>query len=130
MASYNEENAIVEMINSIKQFSNDYDIEIILVDSSSDNTPQIAKEMGAVVFSQKPQGHGIALRTALNKASKDIIITADCDNTYPLNYIPKLASFIQSDNLDLISCNRLNATLKKEMPLSNKIANIRKCSCN
>ena len=124
MPSFNEEEAIPKMIESIRAYTVDYETEILLVDSSQDNTPKIAADMGARVMFQKPQGHGIALRKAILEAKNDIIITSDCDNTYPMEYIPRLIDLIQNQNYDLISCNRLTKDLGKEMPFSNKLANM------
>ena len=123
MPSYNEEAAIGDMIQSVQKHTAAFDTEIIVVDSSRDRTPEIAESLGARVIRQKPQGHGIALRTAIGEARNDIIITTDCDNTYPMDYIPMLVEKLMSEGYDLISCNRLHSQLGSEMPASNKLAN-------
>lgn len=123
MPSFNEEEAIGPMIESIKKHTQDFETEIVVVDSSKDQTPDIARNMGAKVVTQEPKGHGIALRSAINEAKNDIIITTDCDNTYPMEDIPKLINLITNNGYDIISCNRLNKKLGKEMPFSNKLAN-------
>ncbi len=123
MPSFNEEQAIGPMIDSVKKHTGSFTTEIIVVDSSKDRTPQIAADKGARVITQKPRGHGIALRTAISEARNDIIITTDCDNTYPMDHIPRLMNMITADNYDIISCNRLTKALGKEMPFSNKAAN-------
>lgn len=123
MPSFDEEGAIGPMIESIRRHSRDYATEIVVVDSSSDRTPEIAASMGARVIRQRPQGHGIALRTALREARHDIIITTDCDNTYPMEYIPRLVSLVQNQGYDIISCNRLTRYLGNAMPFSNQLAN-------
>jgi len=123
MASYNEEKAIGKMIDEIRKYTKEYDTEILIVDSSKDKTPEIAKEKGAKVIWQEPKGHGIALRTAINEAKGDFIITSDCDNTYPMEYIPVVMKLVNEDGYDLVSCNRLTRQLGSEMPFSNKLAN-------
>jgi glycosyltransferase involved in cell wall biosynthesis len=123
MPSFNEEGAIKPMLEAVKQYTAQFDTEIVVVDSSTDRTPEIAAAMGARVITQKPQGHGIALRTAINAANHEIIITTDCDNTYPMECIPLLVNKIAKEGYDLISCNRMNRLLKREMPLANKLAN-------
>lgn len=123
MPSMNEEGAIGKMIDEIRKHTKDFDTEIVLVDSSKDKTPEIARTMGARVIEQKPQGHGMALRKAIKSAEHDIIITADCDNTYPMEFIPRLVKLITDGQADIIACNRLNRNLGAEMPLANKIAN-------
>jgi glycosyltransferase involved in cell wall biosynthesis len=123
MPSFNEEGAIKPMLDAVKQHAAQFDTEIVVVDSSTDQTPAIAAAMGARVITQKPQGHGIALRTAINAARHDIIITTDCDNTYPMEYIPHLVTKITEEGYDLISGNRMHLLRNKEMPRSNKMAN-------
>ena len=123
MPSFNEEKSIKNMIENIKKNTKDFETEIIVVDSSADKTAKIAKQMGAKVITQKPQGHGIALRTAINAAKNDIVITTDCDNTYPLDYLPLLVNLVKNEGYELISCNRLTKKLKKEMPFTNKSGN-------
>jgi len=123
MPSFNEEGAIMPMIESVLKYSGGYDTEIVVVDSSTDRTPEIAAAMGARVIRQKPQGHGIALRTAIQAARHDIIITTDCDNTYPMEFIPDLVHLITREEYDIISCNRLTQQLGHEMPFANKLAN-------
>lgn len=123
MPSFNEEGAVGPMIEAIRKNSVRFDTEILLVDSSKDRTCEIARSMGARVISQPPKGHGVALRAALEAASGDIVITSDCDNTYPMEFIPELARLISQDGLDIISCNRMNASLGAEMPAMNKFGN-------
>ena len=123
MPTYNEELAVGIVLEQVKRYTDGIETEVIIVDSSSDRTAEIARNMGARVIERPPRGHGDALRAGLAATRNDIIITADCDNTYPMEYIPKLISIIQSGEYDLISCNRLTQTLKHAMPLTNKFAN-------
>src|SRR6516164_7638068 len=87
MPTFNEEKAIPGVVADIRKYTADHDTEVLIVDSSKDNTPAVATSLGVKVISQPPQGHGIALRTAMLAASGDYIITADCDNTYPMDRI-------------------------------------------
>jgi len=121
MATLNEEGAIGNVINDIRENAKDHDLEIVVVDSSSDKTPEIAKSLGAKVITQPKSGHGLALRAAILAASGDVIITTDCDNTYPMEYIPKFLDLIRG-GYDIVSGNRMNR-MNKAMPLSNRMAN-------
>lgn len=123
MPTLNEEKAIPVMVEQIRRHAADFDTEIVIVDSSTDRTPDIARELGCRVLQQPKQGHGVALRSAIAAAQHDIVITTDCDNTYPMDFIPKLVDLVQNHGYDLVSCNRLNAQLGKEMPLTNKFGN-------
>ncbi len=122
MPSYNEEEAIGPMIDDIKKNTKGMDVEILIVDSSSDRTPEIAKEKGARVIWQEPSGHGKALRKAMIEAKGDIVITSDCDMTYPMDYIPKFVELIEEEGYDIISGNRMNKQ-NIGMPFANRLAN-------
>ena len=121
MATLNEEGAIGKVIDDIKKNSQGHELEIVVVDSSTDRTAEIAQSKGAVVIKQPKSGHGIALRAALLAASGDVIMTTDCDDTYPMDYIPKFLDLI-TQGYDVIAGNRMNK-MNRAMPLSNRIAN-------
>lgn len=123
MPTYNEEQAVGTVLEHVRQHTGGIETEVIIVDSSTDRTAEIARSLGATVIQKPPRGHGDALRTGLAAARNDIIITADCDNTYPMEYIPRLISIMGSGDYDLISCNRLTKELNRSMPLTNKLAN-------
>jgi glycosyltransferase involved in cell wall biosynthesis len=123
MPTLNEEKAIPVMVEQIRKHTADYDTEIVVVDSSTDRTPEVARELGCRVIQQPKQGHGVALRSAIAAAQHDIIITTDCDNTYPMEFVPKLVDLLQNQGYDLVSCNRLTKQLGTEMPFMNKLGN-------
>ncbi|MBI4349623.1 MAG: glycosyltransferase [Elusimicrobia bacterium] len=76
------------------------DIEVIVVDDGSrDGTAELLSEMsredGFVVRTHlENRGLGAALRTGVNAATGDVIVTADADCTYPLSEIPKLLELL------------------------------------
>ena len=121
MATLNEEGAIGKVIDDIKRNSQGHELEIVVVDSSTDRTAEIAKSKGAVVIKQPKSGHGLALRAALLAASGDVIMTTDCDDTYPMEYIPKFLALI-NQGCDIVAGNRMNK-MNRAMPLANRIAN-------
>lgn len=121
MISLNEEKSVGKVIDDIKHAVPG--AEILLVDSSADKTAEIAKSKGARVIKQiPPKGYGLAMELALKAASGDIIVTMDCDNTYPTQTIPELAKLITEQNYDIVNTTRV---LKKPqyMPLLNFIGN-------
>lgn len=121
MISMNEEGAVGKVIDDIKAVAPE--AEILLVDSSSDNTPQIAQARGARVIRQyPPQGYGRAMERALRDASGDVIVTLDCDDTYPVSAIPVLAKLVAEEGYDIVNATRL-ARRPKAMPLPNYLAN-------
>jgi len=124
MPSFNEEEALPLVVEDIKKYTGQYQTEILIVDSSKDRTPEIARELGVKVLTQPPRGHGLALREAILSASGDYIITADCDNTYPMEKIPEFIKLLTEGGFDIVSGNRLGlAEVRKTMPGSNLLAN-------
>ena len=107
MATLNEEKALPLVVADIRKHAAAYETEIIDVDSSSDGTAAAAKELGVKVIPQPRLGHGIALRTAILAAAGDYIVTADCDNTYPMDMIPHFIDLLSKEGFDLVSGNRL-----------------------
>ncbi len=122
MATMNEERAIAKVIGDILKHGAFWNPEIVVVDSSEDRTPEIAGELGARVILQKPQGHGTALREGMLAAEGEVIITTDCDETYPMEYIPRFMELIESQGYDAVSGNRIHSE-NRSMPLANKVAN-------
>jgi len=120
MGSRNEEGAISKVIKGIQKATRDQ-AEIVVVDGSLDRTPDIAEALGAKVIRQKPQGYGVAVKAALMSASRDIIITVDCDDTYPTEQIPEFVRLIR-EGYDVVSGSRI-ARDTKNMRSLNKLGN-------
>jgi glycosyltransferase involved in cell wall biosynthesis len=124
MPTFNEEQALPLVVCDIKKHTQEYETEILIVDSSTDNTPKVAKNLGVKVISQPPQGHGVALQSAILAASGDYIITADCDDTYPMESIHEFVDLMTSHKFDLVSGNRLGTSeVRNAMPSANLWAN-------
>ncbi|MGQ3889799.1 glycosyltransferase [Legionella sp. CNM-1927-20] len=122
MITKNEEQAVAQVIQDIKTIVPG--AEIIIVDSSQDETPLIAKACGAKVIRQfPPRGYGPAMERALREASRQVIITLDCDNTYPTQKIPELASLILKEGYDLVDASRLQKK-PQAMPWFNYLGNL------
>jgi glycosyltransferase involved in cell wall biosynthesis len=105
MGTYNEEAAIATVLEDIAA-ATDGEATPICVDGSSDRTPEIAREHGARVIHQEPQGYGIAVRDAVLAANSPIVITTDCDDTYPMEQIPDFLDLI-NEGYDVVSGDRL-----------------------
>ena len=120
MGSRNEEGAISKVIKGIQTATRDQ-AEIVVVDGSLDRTPDIAESLGAKVIRQKPQGYGVAVKAALMSASRDIIITVDCDDTYPTEQIPEFVRLIR-EGYDVVSGSRI-ARDTTNMRSLNKLGN-------
>ncbi len=121
MITRNEEKAIAKVIRDIKQVVPA--AEVLVVDSSSDRTAEIAEELGARVIKQfPPKGYGPAMDLALRSGRGRVVVTLDCDDTYPAEDIPRLAGLVLEDGYDVVDGSRLKAK-PKAMPWINYLAN-------
>lgn len=121
MISKNEEGAVAGVIEDIKKHLPGADI--LIVDSSEDRTAEIAMEHGARVIKQyPPKGYGPAMGRALLSPEKEIIVTQDCDRTYPAEVLPVLVGLIEQ-GYDLVGTSRLSRGKPAHMPLANYLAN-------
>jgi glycosyltransferase involved in cell wall biosynthesis len=97
--AYNEEKSIGQCLTALKnQDFPQKDYEIIVVDNNStDKTAQIAKEMGAKVFSERTQGYVFALRKGCSQAKGGIIAITDADALVPKDWLKKIYQAFQKD---------------------------------
>ena len=120
MITLNEERAVEKVVRDIRGVVPE--AEILLVDSSKDRTAEIAESLGCRVIKQfPPKGYGPAMDRAVREGHGDIVITLDCDDTYPVETIPQLVALIEG-GVDLVNATRL-AKRPKAMPFANYIAN-------
>jgi len=105
MGTYNEEAAIATVLRDIAAVT-DGNAHVICVDGSTDRTPEIAREHGATVIAQEPQGYGVAVREALSAADSPVVVTTDCDDTYPMEQLPEFLAAI-NEGYDVVSGDRL-----------------------
>lgn len=120
MITMNEEKAVAKVVGDIRRVVPE--AEILVVDSSRDRTAEIAQELGCRVIKQfPPQGYGPAMDRAVREASGDVVVTLDCDDTYPVEVIPKLVELVEQ-GYDLVNTTRVHRR-PKAMPFANFIAN-------
>jgi glycosyltransferase involved in cell wall biosynthesis len=123
MITMNEEQAVARVIEDICDALRGREFEIVLVDSSRDATPNIAAGQGARVIRQfPPKGYGRAMGRVLHECHGDVIVTLDCDGTYPASEIPRLADMVLSGQCELVNASRLERR-PRSMPLANYLAN-------
>jgi Glycosyltransferases involved in cell wall biogenesis len=120
MGTYNEEEAIGSVLSDIDRVT-DGRAEAVCVDGSSDATPEIARGMGARVIEQEPQGYGVAVREALLSADRPVVVTTDCDDTYPMERLPGFLEGI-NDGYDVVSGDRVSGGAET-MPALNEFGN-------
>jgi hypothetical protein len=67
-------------------------------------------------------GYGRAMGRVLRECHGDVVVTLDCDGTYPASEIPKLADMVLSGECDVVNASRLEGR-PESMPLANYVAN-------
>ncbi|HYR28112.1 MAG TPA: glycosyltransferase family 2 protein [Thermoanaerobaculia bacterium] len=120
MITMNEEKAVAKVVGDIRRVAPE--AEILLVDSSKDRTAEIATELGCRVIKQfPPQGYGPAMDRAVREANGEVVVTLDCDDTYPVEVIPELVRLVD-EGYDLVNTTR-TWRRPKAMPFANFLAN-------
>ncbi len=105
MGTYNEAEAIGTVLEDVERVT-DGRANVVCVDGSADRTPDIAREHGARVIEQEPQGYGVAVRAAVLAADRPVVVTTDCDDTYPMDALPEFLAAI-NDGADVVSGDRI-----------------------
>jgi len=127
--AYNEAKSIGRLIKEIKDVMNSgkYNYNILVVDDGSlDNTAEIARKSGAIVYSH-PKNYGLAetFKTELKKClelKSDVIVHIDADGQYLPKEIPRLLNEIKN-GYDLVLGSRFKGKIEY-MPLIKRIGNI------
>jgi glycosyltransferase involved in cell wall biosynthesis len=114
MPSMNEENTIGICIKKAQKVFEHYGVEgeVVVVDNSTDHTPQIASSMGAKVI-HSVKGYGNAYIAGLSHAKGDYIIIADADDTYDFEELPNFLDYLMNDEADFVIGTRLKGNIKK-----------------
>lgn len=102
----------------IKRIPKDIVDEVLVVDGhSSDNTVDVARNIGVKVLTQPGTGLGDAYRFGAKNISGDIMIILDADGSHVPEDIPKLVKKIK-EGYDLVIASRLSGgNRSEEMPI-------------
>jgi glycosyltransferase involved in cell wall biosynthesis len=98
--------------------------EILVVDTQSqDRTVAIAREKGARVVPEDRRGYGRAYKTGFDAAEGELISTLDADWTYPASEIPRVATLLEEEGWDFVSCDRLSLLDSEAMEVHHRLGN-------
>jgi len=114
MPTLNEEEGVGECIERAKNAIAELGMsaEIILSDSSTDRTPEIGREMGAIVVEPDGKGYGYAYRYAFERARGDYMVMGDADTTYDFEQIPRLLDHLREEDADMVMGSRLDGEIR------------------
>lgn len=110
MPCFNEIKTIGAIVEAVKNAP--YGKEIIIVDDcSTDGTREkLRSEIGQIVdkiiYHEKNQGKGAAVRTGIKHATGDIVIIQDADMEYDPNEYPQIIEPIIADKADVVFGSR------------------------
>lgn len=111
---FNEKDSIEKIISIVEKVKLPKQIkqkEIVIVDDfSTDGTRELLKKISKknrkIVFHERNQGKGAALRTGFQNASGDIVIIQDADLEYNPNEYPELLQPIIDEKADVVYGSR------------------------
>lgn len=99
----NEEKTLESVIKKSQKYAE----EILVIDGhSSDNSKEIAKNLGAKVYLDNGKGKGAAVRLGIKKAKGDVLVFIDADGSHEEKDIFKLIKPILKREADLVIASR------------------------
>lgn len=112
LPALNEETTIGICIGKIQQIFRSMGIrgEVIVSDSSTDATPEIAQSMGAIIVHPEHRGYGYAYLEAFRYARGRYIVIGDADNTYDFLELPLLIRKLD-EGADLVIGSRFKGEI-------------------
>ena len=92
---YDERNTVVEIVRRMRAVDIPLEREFVLVDDgSTDGTREVLRQLAdstvRVVYHEKNQGKGAAIRTGLEQVTGDLVLVQDADLEYDPEDWPKL----------------------------------------
>jgi glycosyltransferase involved in cell wall biosynthesis len=118
------EPAIEVVVKDVFSVLKDYEVEVLVVDNSSDDTSERATKSGATIIHQHGKGYGNAYITGFKQVERtsDVIVMLDGDYSYDPHDIPKLLEPIK-EGADFVIGNRFAAMEQGAMSKRNVFGN-------
>ena len=102
---FNGAKTIVECLQSLERQQTTFDTEVVVVDSSTDETPELVKthfpKVRLIHFSER-HSCGMARNVGLKSTSSDIVLFIDSDCTAPSNWVQSMAEQLTTDGADAV----------------------------
>lgn len=111
----NEEQGLLFCLKQIKKTikENNLSAEIIVSDSSTDKSPQIAKKEKVVLIKHDKEGYGWAYLEGLKAAKGKYIFMADADASYDFKEIPNFIKQLEA-GFDMVVGNRFAGKMQQD----------------
>ena len=117
----NEEDGIQKVLAHVPPFVD----EVLVVDNSStDRTAEVAAAMGAKVLLEEVRGYGRAYKTGLFHAAGDVIVTLDGDHSYPVDAISYLVEALLAEDVGFVSASRFPILNPRAMSFKHHVGNL------
>lgn len=117
----NEEQGIEKVLRSMPDFVD----EVIVVDNNStDRTSEVAARLGAKVIREEVRGYGRAYKRGFAIATKDLIITLDGDQSYPVDALSYLIEAFLHLEVDFLNASRFPVRDPRAMSLRSRVGNL------
>jgi len=112
--SLNEAATIGTCIEKVKTVFREQglDGEIIVSDNSIDETPDIARSLGAVVVTPDERGYGYAYLYGFRDARGEYVVMGDADDTYDFLEVPRLLEPLMDGEADFVIGSRFNGSME------------------
>jgi dolichol-phosphate hexosyltransferase len=117
----NEEQGIERILRAMPEFVD----EVIVVDNAStDRTSEVASALGAKVIREDVRGYGRAYKRGFAVATKDLIVTLDGDQSYPVDALSYLLEAFLHLNADFLNASRFPVRDPLAMSLRSRFGNL------
>ena len=110
---YNEEKTIAKVVKDAKAALPEAVI-YVYDNNSTDRTVELAREAGAVIRHEYMQGKGNVIRRMFREIDARCYIMVDGDDTYPMEFAPKMVDKVLHHNADMVVGDRLSSTYFSE----------------
>lgn len=117
---FNESKTIAKVVKDWKQAIPEA-IIYVYDNNSVDNTAEVARNSGAVVYYEYQQGKGNVIRRMFREIDAECYIMVDGDDTYPAEYGREMAEKVLKHKVDMVVGDRLSSTyfLENKRPFHN-----------
>lgn len=124
---YNEEKTLAQVVNQVENLPLELEKEIILIDDGSkDSSRKILENYRGrhkVIFMEKNQGKGAAIRRGFKEASGDVILMQDADLEYDPKEYPRIIKPILDGRADVVYGSRFSLPASRNSFFKNYLAN-------